>query len=790
MSSSLPVGAQPFRIAARAMRQLGAELITSDDMALYELIKNSFDAGSARAVVEISAPADAGAVALVREQLEEGKLSTEIALERLEKALSYDLSIEQRDQVQTIFKSASSTPKSLSERLGTFLENDFWIQIRDKGVGMSAADLLEKFMVVGTPNKMLRKRSQQGGGGRTLLGEKGIGRLSMMKLGSIAVVSSKVEGESRWNSISFDWTKFDNPDAFLGDITFEVTPGEEDDAEVHGTVIKIQGMEARWSHSKVQDFLNKYVRRLQNPFDKSRKIYPIDIYLNAHRLPIVPLPSWLADVSQFRAEIRYDPTGAPQTVALRRELTWKGATSAESRTWTLEELAGIVGVPLETCKNLGPFTASCLWFNRSLVIGTVDKTKKQLLDELNVWCGGFAVYRDGFRVGQTGGMEDDWLEWDSRALKTKGFTLNRYQTVGSIAISSKANPRLIDAANRERLVSCPEQNLLVSIFGGILVQDLRAHIDAIKQVEIKRAIEEESTEESLKRSEDSLKQTLRTVEDIGRSLPSDVRPKVDEIRLALQGQVEYVETIRNALQLARETRVELLELANIGLVVEIVVHELTRLTQRTGDLLIDLKKSSTTDARLMALVDNLQTQIKATNKRISTVDVMSPSGRNRREQYDVVAQVKTVVSGFEARFKRHQIECKVLVDGTEARDQRFLAYLVRGLIAQVLENVLTNAAYWVQQSLKNGETHRKIMVEVDTRAGVITATDNGPGIDPASAEAVFKPYYSTRKRGKGLGLYIARELVEYHGGRLYLDATGESDGRLRTFVLELPREAH
>jgi signal transduction histidine kinase len=114
--------------------------------------------------------------------------------------------------------------------------------------------------------------------------------------------------------------------------------------------------------------------------------------------------------------------------------------------------------------------------------------------------------------------------------------------------------------------------------------------------------------------------------------------------------------------------------------------------------------------------------------------------------------------------------------------------LVRGLIAQVLENLLTNSIYWVQQGLKRGEEHRRIVVELDTRASVITVTDNGPGIDPAHGESIFRPYFSMRKRGKGLGLYIARELVEYHGGKLHLDSSGEVDGRLRTFVLELPRE--
>lgn len=778
-------GAQPFRIAARAMRQLGAELITSDEMALYELIKNGFDARSPRTVVEISAPADAAAVALVREQVATGRVSVKVALERLEKTLSTDLTIKQRVSVLQQFNEHATSAAALSDFLDTFLRNDFWIQVSDKGGGMSADELHDKFMMVGTPNKLVEKAR----GERTILGEKGIGRLSMMKLGQVATVRSKVAGTTWWNSIEFDWKKFDRPGAELGDILFQLGKPESDAEQVQGTVIRVTELLANWSAGKVNEFLNRYVRRLQDPFAKPRRPYPIDVLLNEHRLAITPIPAWLLDIAQFRCEISFAPGGADsQSVALRREVTWKGGSSAETRTWTLDELAALAGVPVETCRKLGPFTASCYWFNRALIVGTLDHSKSTMLAELNVWCGGFAVYRDGFRVGQTGGMEDDWLEWDGKALRTKGFMLNRYQTVGTVSITSKENPRLIDAANRERLVSCPEQTLLVTLLGDIIVKDLRSHIDAIKQVEVKQAIEEESAEESLKRSESSLKSTLQTVEDIARAVPVTVRPKLEEVRRSLQSQVEYVETIRGALQLARETRVELLELANIGLVVEIVVHELTRLTQSTGDLLLNLRKATAADAPLVGLIDNLQSQIKATNKRISSVDVLSPSGRNRRERFNVVAQLKTVVSGFEARFQRHSVECDVLVDGVPASAQVFEVRLVRGLIAQVLENLLTNSVYWVQQGLKRGEERRRIVVELDTRSGVVMVTDNGPGMDPSHGESIFRPYFSMRKRGKGLGLYIARELVEYHGGKLYLDASGESDGRLRTFVLELPKE--
>ncbi|MEJ8674384.1 ATP-binding protein [Chromobacterium amazonense] len=314
-------GRQPFRIAARAMRQLGAELITSDEMALYELIKNGFDARSPRTVVAISAPADASAVALVREQLAMGKITTQVALERLEKTLSSDLNLQQRVQILSEFREHASTCSVLRDHLDAFIRDNFWIEVKDTGSGMSADDLHDKFMLVGTPNRLDEKSS----GTRTILGEKGIGRLSMMKLGEVACVHSKVKGSTVWHTIQFDWKKFDEPGAELGQVFFDVLPGPSEAPEVHGTVIRITELLAHWSATKVNDFLNKYVRRLQDPYAKPRRPYPIDVLLNGHRLPIVPIPSWLLDVAQFQCEIIYTPSITDaDSVALRREVKWKG----------------------------------------------------------------------------------------------------------------------------------------------------------------------------------------------------------------------------------------------------------------------------------------------------------------------------------------------------------------------------------------------------------------------------------------------------------------------------------
>lgn len=775
-----------FRIAARALRQLGAELITSDDVALNELMKNAFDAQSPRVRVDIYATGDIEALSLLEEQIRTKSVTKTEISERISKAISADLSPQDRSDLITSMNAHLTSRLEFAEYLKAFLEKQY-IVVSDTGLGMSKDDLYDRFLVIGTPGKLLSKKEAKSGD-PTLLGEKGIGRLSMMRLGNQATVKSTQKGNDIWNQIKFRWDEFDDPKLFLDDVEVNVTGLDKADVGAQGTSIEIKELTANWTLEKVQIFIQKYMRRLQDPFAKSRQPYPVDIYLNKKRQPIASLPSWLSDCAQFKTEILFDPLGIDGSEQiLRRSLRWRTSTSSESRTWSMKELTQQLGIPAEVFKRLGPFTANCLWFNRQmLTTNGVERTRTEVAEELNHWCGGFAVYRDNFRVGKTGGMEDDWLEWDSGALRAKGFALNRYQTVGSVSISSAKNPHLIDSANRERLIACPEQLLLKSILGDIVVQDLRAHINTIREAEAKILIAEESTTSSIKNAEDKLKKTIKAVEEIGKGLPREERYKIAEIRETLNSQVEFVKTIKNSLSMAKETRVELLELANIGLVVEIVIHELSRLTERTGELLVDLQKTHES-ANVVKVVDNLRTQIIATNKRIRTVDAMSPSGRHKREWYDAVAQTKTIVSGFANRFKRHDIECVIqLDDGLPTKELK--VYMVRGLIAQTLENLLTNSVYWLQQGLRAGDLNRVIAINIDTQALTISVADNGPGIDPKYAKEIFKPYHTTRKKGKGLGLYIAAELVDYHGGKLYLDELPEDDGRLRTFTIELPKD--
>ncbi len=63
----------------------------------------------------------------------------------------------------------------------------------------------------------------------------------------------------------------------------------------------------------------------------------------------------------------------------------------------------------------------------------------------------------------------------------------------------------------------------------------------------------------------------------------------------------------------------------------------------------------------------------------------------------------------------------------------------------------------------------------DGARAVIEVSDGGPGVAPGDRERVFEPFFSTRDGGTGLGLALAREAAERHGGTIGVVARSEDD---------------
>ncbi len=108
------------------------------------------------------------------------------------------------------------------------------------------------------------------------------------------------------------------------------------------------------------------------------------------------------------------------------------------------------------------------------------------------------------------------------------------------------------------------------------------------------------------------------------------------------------------------------------------------------------------------------------------------------------------------------------------------AVLDAGLLRRALDNLVGNA---VRHTPPGGTV--TLQAGLSGAMATFAVEDTGPGIDPALRGTLFEPFVTGRPDGTGLGLALARELVEAHGGRLRLDRVG-GDGTGARFVIELP----
>jgi PAS domain S-box-containing protein len=148
------------------------------------------------------------------------------------------------------------------------------------------------------------------------------------------------------------------------------------------------------------------------------------------------------------------------------------------------------------------------------------------------------------------------------------------------------------------------------------------------------------------------------------------------------------------------------------------------------------------------------------------------------EEVDLAGVVREVVSrsGEEAARAHSSVEISAATPVVGMWD--------RIRVEQVVANLLTNAFKFA------GGKPIEITVEERGRIGRLVVTDHGIGIAPEDAERIFQRYeqaISSRAfGGLGLGLYIARQIVEAHGGTIRVES---QPGAGSTFTIELPKGA-
>ncbi|MFC2088892.1 ATP-binding protein [Calditrichota bacterium] len=128
-----------------------------------------------------------------------------------------------------------------------------------------------------------------------------------------------------------------------------------------------------------------------------------------------------------------------------------------------------------------------------------------------------------------------------------------------------------------------------------------------------------------------------------------------------------------------------------------------------------------------------------------------------------------------------QFDKKITID--ENYDSDPVVNINAELFEWVVENIIKNAIDAIEN--KDGKITLSLVSDPDKGSINIEISDTGKGINSADKKNIFKPGFSSKKRGWGLGLSLAKRIIEdYHGGKLFLKESSLGKGSVFRIVLK------
>ena len=226
----------------------------------------------------------------------------------------------------------------------------------------------------------------------------------------------------------------------------------------------------------------------------------------------------------------------------------------------------------------------------------------------------------------------------------------------------------------------------------------------------------------------------------------------------------------------------------------IASHELkTPITAMSGFLQVALRRvkrlAEGTGAHadgLRGVSEQLEVVYRQTGKLARLIDELLDVSRIqtgriefRYNEFDLADLAQEVAGRMQLTTTAHQIAVRNDPPGVVTAD--------RDHLEQVLNNLLTNA---IKYSPQGGSI--TIEVRPDDGGVRISVSDEGIGIPEAELEAIFGLFYRSPDRaardaaGMGLGLYISKEIVVRHGGRIWAESRAKKGSTLNVFIPRVP----
>ena len=750
MADEPPPEVRTLDVHPSVVFKLGEDLISNDVQALVELVKNSWDAEADRAHIVIDT-------------------------------------------------TASVSDASLGSAKGR-------ISIHDTGVGMTFSEIERGWLTISNSDKRERKRTGVAKGKRVPLGDKGLGRLGAQRLGQILQMRTRPSSEDTAYSVQIRWADYEQADR-LADVPISIQTQIRAGAP-NGTDIEIWGLrdQATWSSRNI-DELQRQLVRLVSPFGANRG-FSVTVSANGVDLGIAEIAESLRDTAAARYWFSYESGSIHISAKVSQRLasgdaerlaedsgdsflSWWQRTASESwknlqlqrinGNWILESRATIALRDLEPAMTVGgevadpgPFRGEIdFHYLRGPSAGVFDR-ESEYKDWIRL-LRGIQLYRDGFGIN----MPEDWLGLGRAATGGRSlYGLRPGNVTGFVEISARDNPQLEEKTDREGFRETAAQRNFMN-----LLDKARDHADRLQE-SFRRALNNfvrEQTEADTSIDTSTPERTVAGVRDrvkLQRPQPShaaeDSTTDNEELDTALEVLDLQIGSLREQLEIAYETM-------SLGITAEALTHEITTIAQRLSTMARQIRRSPgyrTMEPRVQRFIGEVGSAATALVKQAAH---LNPSLRYKREQKE-----DFLVGGFcrdNSEFHGNRYQRRDLEVVCAIKDE-FKVRMNRGRLTQVLDNLLINSMHWLGEGLRLGRTGSGY-VTITVSAPHILVEDDGPGVSPSVEGSLFDPFVSTREGGRGLGLFVARQLLDPDGATLTLADDRNRDGRRYRFRIDL-----
>lgn len=740
MASSYPESHSPngeyvFRPRATIMRTLGRELISSEAVALIELVKNAYDADATRVLIKFVGPIEEG----------NGRI---------------DVSDNGHGMSMSIVERAWMEPATNNKRVQTHSEKYKRKLLGEKGIGRFASSRLAKELELTT------KRASQTEEIYALFDWTQFDDESRF-LDQIEILVEQREPVDI------------RPDGPISELWASERAERPSPTELnHGTILRMSKLNKDWLDSDFQD-LQRDLSRLVSPFaefsdfrirlelpppysEYSKEITPPDII----KYPHYSIRGEVQEDGRYKLTLEIVTTGVVKHFAGQfiRGSDPQNPTILMVQEDDAKKLLDSLSPEQKKRRRIqtGRFDVELrIWDRDELgnVVQRTDSTIKSVRKDLDA-IAGVNIYRDNFRVLPYGEPHDDWLRLDMRRVQNPTKRLSNNQIVGYVSISSEYNPQLKDQSNREGL----DDNQALKDLRQVLLLLLNEVESA--RYPLRRQRGKQPSAKPVQGLFGALDlSSLRHLLAVKYPDDQEIQALVNNTQSMLTTQIEEIQVVISRYQ----------RLATLGTLIDVILHDGRHpLSEILRQAIIGQDSIKDADIQKLPLLSKLRDRFKTIeesgNLLTSVFGKVEPFGGRRRGRpaslylEDII---KDAVELLESQIVRLGVEIELPKSETIVRVERTE-------IEQVIINLLQNSLFWLDYV---EPSRRKISIEVtrvaEDRVEIIFK-DTGPGIPAEHREQIFDPYFSTKPNGVGLGLTIAGEIVsDYYNGKLeLLDSIG------------------